>query len=265
MGSLASKKTVLIIPVYNNTKLTEKCLQSIFDVKEQNPRFEVLVVDDGSAQDTKDCLTKFPISLLTNETNLGYMVTTNRGIDYALKTMGADHVALMNNDLVVFGGWLKKLVDVLAIYDIAGYIDFGRSKLGSAEHKEAYFVEGSCMIAKREVFDKIGTLDFAFKNGYYSDGDFCLRALLDGFKIGILNNTAPVFVEHHGGQTFGSKRYDNLRASYNVFYDKWHRQKGNPFVDNFLGETEFNPNKLIFRIEDWVKRTLGLGDYKKRS
>ena len=45
------KKVSIIIPAFNNSELTIKCLNSIFSQTYQN--IEIIVVNDGSTDDTE--------------------------------------------------------------------------------------------------------------------------------------------------------------------------------------------------------------------
>lgn len=246
---MKSGKIVLVIPVYNNARLTDACLRSISEYADVNPAAEVLVVDDGSGQETKDCLKAHPVTVLTNERNCGYLTTTNRGIRYALDVINADLVVLMNNDLEVKDDWLGRLVSVMDRYDVSGYSNAGKKWfLRKKFHRETSYVEGSCMMVKREVFDKVGILDPAFKTGYYSDDDICLRALMEGFSIGLVDNDKLYFVHHLGGKTFGRNKFHFMRNDYTAFIDKWGKANGNVVVENYLKKWVFNPHNRLFRI-----------------
>ncbi len=249
---MKSKNIVLIIPVYNKTRLTNSCLISIFKYSDVNPDVEVLVVDDDSDQDTKDCLKAYPITVLTNHRNCGYLTTTNRGIQYALDTLNADYIVLMNNDVEVRDDWLGRLLSAMQQYDMAGYSNAGkRYFLKKSPHRKTCYLEGSCMMVKREVFEKVGILDPVFETGYYSDDDLCLRAQIEGFSIGIVNNGKPHFVKHHGGQTFGRKKFNYMRSEYRIFVAKWDKKKGNKVVANYFKKWLFNPHNYVFRIAEW--------------
>ena len=77
-------KVSVIIPVYNNAKLTKQCLESIFAVGAQVD-FEVIVVDNGSSDETAKILTALSGKILTiqNERNLGFAKACNQGAKQA--------------------------------------------------------------------------------------------------------------------------------------------------------------------------------------
>lgn len=248
------QKIVLIVPVYNNAGLTDGCLRSIARHAGANPPAEVLVVDDGSAQETKDCLRAHAdsVTVLTNPQNLGYLATTNRGIRHALDEMGADFVVLMNNDLEVRDDWLGRLLSVMDRYDLSGYSNAGKKWfLKKQFHRATPYLEGSCMLVKRAVFEKVGMLDPVFVKGYYSDDDICLRALKEGFSIGLVDNRKAHFVKHLGGKTFGRNKFDYMRNDYTAFMAKWAAERNNPVVANYLAKWMFNPHRRAFKTLEW--------------
>ncbi len=247
-----SKKIVLVIPVYNKAELTDACLNSIFSCADANPDAEILIVDDGSDQATRDCLAAHPVTVLTNPGNSGYLTSTNRGIQYALDELKADFIVLMNNDLEVKDDWLGRLISVMDQYDLSGYSNAGKKWfLKKKLHRETSYLEGSCMVIKREVFERVGILDPVFLKGYYSDDDICLRAMIDGFSMGLVDNRKFHFVKHHGGLTFGAKKYDYMRSDYDAFVAKWEKQKGNAIVADYLEKWLFNPHNRLYRLFEW--------------
>lgn len=192
------------------------------------------------------------------------MTSTNRGIRYALDTMQADYVVIMNNDVVVKGPWLQNMLDAMKDYDLCGYT--GRKLLFWRRHAKTKYLEGSCIMIKKEVFANIGLLDPLFITGYYSDDDFCLRASLSGFKLGVLNNgLTQTYIKHHEGQTFGIKKLDNMRDEYIRFTNKWEKQRANKLVDVYLRRWRFNPHSLGYRTTLLTHRVLKLGPYRRAS
>lgn len=73
----------IIIPNYNNGKFLNRCLDSILSAKEQN--IEVIVIDDGSIDNSVQVLQKYNDYRLTyyTQANKGVSATRNRGIELA--------------------------------------------------------------------------------------------------------------------------------------------------------------------------------------
>ena len=102
-------RVFVVIPVLNHWEETARCLQTLGDPGDSN--VAVVVVDHGSTDATKTELPiRFPyvIHLLETE-DLWWTGATNVGIRYALEH-GADHVVPLNNDCLLTGESLHRLV-----------------------------------------------------------------------------------------------------------------------------------------------------------
>lgn len=88
----APAHTFVLIPAYNEAAtirgLVERALARV-------PR--VIVVDDGSTDGTGAALAQLPITLLTNERNLGKAASLWRGLDHAM-AQGARRVVTLDGD-----------------------------------------------------------------------------------------------------------------------------------------------------------------------
>ncbi len=94
------KSVSVVIPSYNGRRLLEENLPSLMRaVSAANVPVEVIVVDDGSSDDTFSFLEeRFPtVRVLVNERNLGFIETMNRGI----RASRNDLVLSLNNDILV--------------------------------------------------------------------------------------------------------------------------------------------------------------------
>ena len=100
----------IIIPVFNQFQFTHACLASLLAVEER-ARFEVIVVDDCSTDETAELVpTMNGVVYLRNEANSGFIVSCNRG---AKKARG-EYLFFLNNDTIVKPGWLSALLDTFA-------------------------------------------------------------------------------------------------------------------------------------------------------
>ena len=114
-----------VIPLYNCLPLTQAMLASLQATLPAGLAHEILFVDDGSTDGTRDWLHAFPplrsppFRLLLNEHNLGFAVGNNRAAAIARGRF----LALLNNDLVLTPGWLEPMLAAHAgLRDRAGLI-----------------------------------------------------------------------------------------------------------------------------------------------
>jgi GT2 family glycosyltransferase len=195
----------LIVLNWNNYPDTLRCLESLAHVQE--PPFCVIVVDNGSDDGSETHIrARFPdVTLLQTGQNLGYAGGNNVGIRYALE-QGADYVGILNNDVTVAPRFLGHLSNVLQDYENVGVAtpliaemahpervwalgaemrwragDAERLHIGDpvqmwTDHApfEIDIAPGTAMLAKREVFERVGFLDELYYL-YFEEVDWCLH------------------------------------------------------------------------------------------
>ena len=154
--------------------------------------------------------------LIKNHKNYGFAEGNNIGIKFTLKTFNPDYILLLNNDTVVEKTFLNELVDVASsdpkigvtgpkiyYYDYKGRKDvinfagekinfytsrgkrFGRFEIDKGQHekiRENDKIDGSCMLIKREVIEKVGMFDPIYF-AYWEEADLCVRIKNAGFKL----------------------------------------------------------------------------------
>lgn len=96
------KKVALVIVNWNGIDDTRRCLASIRNMRHDLIELEIIVVDNGSTDESVARIAKeFPeVRLLLLDTNLGFTGGNNAGIKYAMLN-NADYVWLLNNDTIV--------------------------------------------------------------------------------------------------------------------------------------------------------------------
>jgi len=206
-------RVMIIVLNWNGKDDTLACLESLQQVT--YPNFEVLIVDNGSGDDSVAAIrTRFPQQLLieTGE-NLGYAGGNNVGLRHAL-AQGADYCLLLNNDTQVAPDFVERLVEATEadptigvagpmiyyhkrpdlIWSAGGAIDWRRGQtwmegldtpdsgqFGTAP-RLVDFVTGCALFARRAVMEQVGLLDERFFV-YYEETEWCVRAQRAGFHI----------------------------------------------------------------------------------
>ncbi|MBP9656797.1 MAG: glycosyltransferase family 2 protein [Candidatus Promineofilum sp.] len=206
----------IIILNWNNAPDTLACLESVFQM--DYPNFSVLVVDNGSTDDSVDRIrAAYPnVEILETGENLGYAEGNNIGIRHALD--GRPYfILVLNNDTLVQPNLLVELVREAErsidigmvgpkmyffdppdmIFAAGSMIDWHRGELvhrgiwqresqeGSlfSEHAEDVdFIAGCAMLVRRQVIEDIGMLDPSYYLNF-EDVEWCVRAKKAGFRI----------------------------------------------------------------------------------
>ena len=228
----------IIIPVYGHRAQTLACISSVLSTAGTHAR--LVVVDDASPDPAlvaalDDLVAAGRITLLRNESNLGFVGSVNR----ALAMNSGQDIVLLNSDTLVFEDWLPRLSDAayngprvgtvtpfsndgsIASYPrrFGGAIDADEaaaiSRLAAETHRgtsaEIPVGVGFCLYIRHDCLQAVGELDAAtFGVGYGEESDFCLRARKLGWSHRL---AADVFVYHAGGGSFGPRRAALLERS----------------------------------------------------
>jgi len=70
----------VLIPAFNEEQSIANTLQTILQAVQFLPAFEVIVIDDGSKDKTRDIAKTLPVIVIENEANLGYGASLKKGL-----------------------------------------------------------------------------------------------------------------------------------------------------------------------------------------
>jgi glycosyltransferase involved in cell wall biosynthesis len=121
----------VVIPTYNRANLISETLESVF--KQSLQDFEVIVVDDGSTDNTQAIVTMFPIKYVY-QPNQGAPNARNTGI----KLARGKYVAVLDSDDCLYTGSLEKRVEMLEKYPEA-ILAYGQATIIEADGKETNY------------------------------------------------------------------------------------------------------------------------------
>jgi len=235
--------TSIVVVTMNAFEFTQKCLESIFTCTDADP-FELIVVDNGSTDGTWTFLE----SLARKHPNVRVLHNPhNTGFAHAADQTG-EFVVTLHSDTLVTKGWLRRLkriassvpgaglvgpvsnnvsgeqaveaTDLRTSDQIQGYAGAMAVRL-AGQTMEVSRLSGFCLMAKREVLDRIGVMDSVFPMIGFEDDDFSVRARLAGFKCLIAQD---VFVYHFRGRSFSDNVLDRtkiMEQNRRRFLRKW--------------------------------------------
>jgi glycosyltransferase involved in cell wall biosynthesis/GT2 family glycosyltransferase len=240
-----SKRTSIIIPVYNAPDEVNACISSVLRYTDLS-RDRVLVINDGSSDSAvTSILSHFEghpsLTIRRNSSNIGYTRTVNIGINET----DEDDLVLLNSDTIVTPKWLEglratsycraKVATVTAMSDNAGAFSFPTfneacCKPDHLSHEEYALMllqatqactppevptgSGFCMYIRRSMIQECGLFDEeGFPLGYGEENDLCMRAL----KAGWVNLISPwSFVYHIRTASFKGKKAELVKEGVNV-------------------------------------------------
>ncbi len=116
-GSAATPEVSICIPHYQVGPLMQLCLRAIRRYTD-GPPYEVIVVDNGSADGSLDWLRSIPWIRLVERgsaTPSNWVYAMNTALDVGLGLARGRYYCIMHSDVVVkHEGWLSQLVDAIA-------------------------------------------------------------------------------------------------------------------------------------------------------
>jgi GT2 family glycosyltransferase len=209
----------VVVCTYNGGRTLEQCLRSLLTL--DYPNYEVIVVDDGSTDDTPAILARFPGVRAIRQQNRGLSSARNVGLHAATGAV----VAYTDSDCFADRNWLTHLVDQM---QHSGAAAVGGPNLspedgwlaacvGAAPGQPVHVLEsdqvaehipGCNMAFRREALEAINGFDPLYRKAG-DDVDVCWRLQQAGYWI----TFAPgAFVWHHRRQT--SRTYLRQQAGY---------------------------------------------------
>jgi len=258
-----------VIPLYNRLDATRRCLESLAATV-RGRSGEIVLVDDGSDDGTPELVRGLqePYRWLCNETNRGFAATVNRGVQASRGPI----LCLLNNDTVLFDGWLEPMLELLdsapdvgvvgnvhvdprrgridhagVFFDLSGHPEHfhrGRKHAPPSSHRERSAASAACWILRRETFLALGGFDECYRNGY-EDIDFCLRCRAAGLRILVSHNSR---IGHDRAPT--PARLEHDEANRRLFLQRW------AHVTAGLGRSEWPREYPRQRPPSWWRRNL---------
>ena len=247
-----------MIPTYDGWQQLGPCLTALEETLPEPFNGEVIVVDDGSGEETQALLddwerssTRLNLKVIRNSSNRGFTESCNVGAAAAT----GDMLVFLNDDTLPQLGWLSALLRTFRDDPDAGAVggkllypdgslqeagdvvfndgtgaNFGRGDYLSDDPLYSYLREvdycsAALLATPRELFEQIGGFDERYRPAYYEDTDYCFAVRDSGRKV--LYQPESVVVHTEGmtsgtDLTSGVKKYQVVNQS--KFAEKWELQ-----------------------------------------
>lgn len=225
--------SVLIVN-WNGAEVLPKCLESLLRLNHKN--IEIVMVDNGSTDDSVDIAKKIcggKVRVVCLEKNIGFPAGINAGVE----NCEGEFIATLNNDMVVEPSWLDKPLEMLGdesvgivscrqmnYYDHAKVDELypyitkalvvvssgvGRPLCGDEFSLRPGYVigaNGGSAIIRAETIRALGGYDADFF-GYIEETDFCVRALLRGWRCVYAPDAVVYHMNGFSFKKIGARRY----------------------------------------------------------
>jgi GT2 family glycosyltransferase len=214
----------VVIPSWNTAEHIDDCLDALY--AQNGVELEVLVVDNGSVDDSLEILRRRGVAHLELGRNEGFARAVNLGV----ARTRAPFVLVLNADCFPAPGCVRLLLDTLAgnatlggvqprILQAGGGGELPRiysagqqlARNGSASERgwgepdgmafaqraEVFGVSGAACMLRRELFTRLGGYDESYF-AFYEDVDLNARARLAGWRFEYVAAASAVHVGHAG-------------------------------------------------------------------
>ncbi len=199
----------IIIPTYNRADLVPRAINSALNQTFKD--FEIIIVDDGSTDNTKDVIKKY----LENNNKIKYIFQKNSGAvasprNTAIKLARGKYIALLDDDDEWLPSKLEKQIKLfnnnIGIVGSGCYFVYDNNYLKKKTYeikglnnnnhlhkilKDRFIVSSSSVIIPKYIFDKVGLFDE--KCRVTEDWDLYIR-ILKHYKFSYINE--PLFFYH---------------------------------------------------------------------
>lgn len=248
----------IVIPVLDEEFLTRVCLVSL--ERADLGDAEIIVVDNGSTDATPTMLAEWSAGgpgriVVRSDTNLGF----GRGCNLGAERASGQVVVFLNNDTFVLRDWLSELLRPFsdpAVWVTGSRLLYPNGRVQHAgvvfiedgpghafgglpgdlplvlENREYQAVTGASLAIRREVFQRFGGFDTAYRNSY-EDIDLCLKVREAGGRILYVASSVAY---HWESMSKGRLSANDLRNK-EVFLERW-RGRYEPDYERVMAAAE---------------------------
>lgn len=198
----------VVIPTFNRARLLDRTLTSLAAQEGLSAPVEVIVVDDGSTDDTPDVVAQYPGAVSLRQDNAGPAAARNRGWSVATGRV----VVFTDDDTVPDRRWLADVAEAFTadpgLHAAGGTVrplrlSFLTRFVQAEQHAShgvgadgaiKYLVTANCAY-RRDVLTALGGFDESFPAASGEDADLTARARAAGYRLRLLD--AAVVLHDH--------------------------------------------------------------------
>ncbi|MEM5518909.1 glycosyltransferase [Henriciella sp. AS95] len=250
---VSNPEVSVIIPAHNKVEVTYFALCSLLAAYNETT-FEVIVVDDGSTDETVELETIVSgIKVIHNSEPLRFIRACNKGAEAAR----GKYIVLLNNDVEVTHTWLDELRAAFDRFPNAGLVgskllypngdlqDAGGIIWGSGNPwnfgnrananeprysyaRQADYLSGAAMMVPKKIWDKVDGLSNYLEPMYFEDTDFAFKVREAGYQTWFVPSS---IVYHYEGMTSGTDTSSGFKRFQEVNRPKFKRRWAREFAN----------------------------------
>jgi GT2 family glycosyltransferase len=201
----------VVIPTFNGASRIGRCLDALLgQTKPEALEVEIIVVNDGSTDNTAEAVSRYPEVLLINQANAGPAAARNCG---AREAKG-DILLFTDDDCVPTSDWLRSILDPFKEPDVVGSKGAYRTRQKSIvarfvqiEYEDRYrlmegedkidFIDTYSAAFRRDRFLEMNGYDTSFPVACAEDIELSYRMSARGWKM-VFVPSAIVYHTHPG-------------------------------------------------------------------
>ncbi len=259
-------KVSVIIPTYNRANFLIQALDSVLVQTYKN--LEIVVVDDGSTDDTKRRITPY-----VEKYGVKYIYQENQGLPSARNTgifnSSGTYISVLDDDDLLYPYTVKRQLEELEnhpdygmVYSDAMVIDEEGNELGLRAngllpsgdiYKEVTSGRLLCLMGtimvRRECIDDVGMFDPELMR--YEDLDF-VRRISEKFKIKFINVPLLKYRKHQKAMTVNKYNVTYFRKRYeNIFNSERFNNMSEDFRSDIFSKYCHHLGKSYYYLSDY--------------
>jgi cellulose synthase/poly-beta-1,6-N-acetylglucosamine synthase-like glycosyltransferase len=199
--------TSVVVPAMNAGDTIGECLESLLVQTTPREQYEVIVVDDGSSDETRDVAVRYQVSIMA-QPHAGPAAARNRGAGEAK----GEIVLFTDADCVPETDWISEMLRPFEDPQVSGVKGAYRTQQAAVlprfvqhEYEERYqrmarlrwidFIDTYSAGYRREVFLATGGFDTRYPDASVEDQELSFRLAERGHKL-VFNPQAIVYHQH---------------------------------------------------------------------
>jgi len=238
-------KVSVIVPTWNDERRVLLCIDALKNQSISKDLFEIIVVDNGSSDNTLKILSSVDGIKLLQEHKVGSYAARNKGLTLAQ----GEYVAFTDSDCIPDRKWLEELLkkadDIKDFGVIAGEITFFKDEYSNAEpaalnyesffsmNQKEYAKAGVCITAnwlsKKNSLLELGKFKDSMKSG--GDHDMAKRLTLAGYMVTFCEDAVVNHPSRNLKEILQKRRrviggtWDSINSRFKVPLMLWQAQK----------------------------------------